>query len=392
MVGFMIGAFALGTSESVVAGILPQISAGTGVAVAGVGSLVLAYAATVTVLGPLVTVALSRWSTRRTLLALLVWYAAANVLAASAPTFEVLFVARVLAGLAHTTILVRFSLTAIHLARPGREASSMGMVLVGLTAASVLGVPAGIVLTDLASWRAPFLLIAALALLALVVVMLRLPALPAPARSRLRGELGWMRRPGVLVGIGMSVLCAGASMLVMTYVAPLLTGFSGLDPALLPAVLLLYGVGGVVGNLLGARLADRDLARALTWSSAALAVTLAALWSVAALPWAAVAVLAAGVAYFATITPISALVARESAGPASDVALAINSSAFNLGIAGAAGVGGLLLGAGAPASALPAAALLPALAALGLALLYRRLSPTRERSLSAASTSPRRAK
>lgn len=392
MVGFMIGAFALGTSESVVAGILPQISAGTGVAVAGVGTLVLAYAATVTVLGPLVTVALSRWSTRRTLLVLIVWYAGANVLAASAPTFEVLFVARVLAGLAHTTILVRFSLTAIHLARPGREASSMGMVLVGLTAASVLGVPAGIVLTDLASWRAPFLLIAGLALLALLVVLLRLPALPAPARSRLRGELGWMRRPGVLIGMGMSVLCAGASMIVMTYVAPLLTGFSGLDPALLPVVLLLYGVGGVVGNLLGARLADRDLARALTWSSAALAVTLAALWSVSALPWAAVAVLAAGVAYFATITPISALVARESAGPASDIALAVNSSAFNLGIAAAAGVGGLLLGADAPASALPAAAVLPALAALALAVLYRRLSRTSEHSLSAASapTSRRR--
>lgn len=343
--GLVLGAFTLGTSENVIAGILTDIAQHFGVSLASAGLLVTVYALTVTLLGPLVTVMVARFNPVRSVLALCIVYLLASVAAASATSFALIAASRVVAALCHTTLLVLLVLTAMTLAAPGWEGRAVARVSGGLAIAAVLGVPIGVVAAQAAGWRAAFAVVVVLASATVMVLARRYPRHIAMTVSRDLGSLfRVLRRRTVLVCVTASALGATSALTVSTYVVVLLTRTAGLSTSVVAPVLLAYGVGGVIGNTLGGRLADTLRTKAVPLTFGLLTASLVLLWACAARGWLAVpALVLVGISYFATFTPLNTAVARDTADIAPDAALALNSSAFNLGIAAAGVLGGSLV-------------------------------------------------
>ncbi|MEU3541419.1 MFS transporter [Streptomyces paromomycinus] len=389
-VAFVIGAFALGTSENVVAGILPDIAHGLGVTEGSAGLLVTAYAGTVTVAGPVVTLFLDGVGAKKLVTLSIALYLAGSVLAVVSTSFTVVVVARVLTGLVHTTIMVVFMTTAMRLAEPGKEASAAATITLGLSVATVLGVPIGVFVGQHLAWQAAFALVAVLAAVSLAVVLVAFPADPdAPSPDPAGGKLASLRglgRPQVVLGAVTTALTGMAALTVVTYVAPFLTQGAGVDGSLLVWIMLAYGIGCILGNTLGGRLANGKVVQAMaaTVTGTLLVLALLALVSGNTLGSVVLTVLV-GLAYFATFPALNTWVATNSQGLSPNLALALNSSAFNIGIAAAGWLGSAYLNSGRAVEHLPLLALPPAALASALAwYLVRTYGPRAEARRAAA--------
>lgn len=351
---FVLGAFALGTSENVIAGILPRLAESFSVPVSDVGLLVTAYAGTAVVAGPVLALLTARLPLRRLAILALTLYGAGTVVAACAPSLAVLVAARVVTGALHTSVLVAFMLTALRLARGGEHGRTVGRITLGLGVATVIGVPIGNALAELLGWQYAFALVAVLVAITLAIVLATFP----DDRTR-RGEGSWrslrvLTRGGVLGGIAMTALAGLGAMTLLAFAVPFLTG-AGASDRLVAPLLLVHGVACLVGNVVGGRLADRGLGRALTLTLGATALALLVAALIGDSTVGAVAGLAfVGLAYFSTFPPLNTWIAASADGTAPDLALAVNSSAFNIGIAVAGWLGGAVLAGGAGAVRLPA--------------------------------------
>lgn len=389
-VAFVIGAFALGTSENVVAGILPDIAHGLGVTEGSAGLLVTAYAGTVTVAGPVVTLFLDGVGAKKLVTLSIALYLAGSVLAVVSTSFALVVVARVLTGLVHTTIMVVFMTTAMRLAEPGKEASAAATITLGLSVATVLGVPIGVFVGQHLAWQAAFALVAVLAAVSLAVVLVAFPADPdAPSPAPAGGKLASLRglgRPQVVLGAVTTALTGMAALTVVTYVAPFLTQGAGVDGSLLVWIMLAYGIGCILGNTLGGRLANGKVVQAMaaTVTGTLLVLALLALVSGNTIGAVVLTVLV-GLAYFATFPALNTWVATNSQGLSPNLALALNSSAFNIGIAAAGWLGSAYLNSGRAVEHLPLLALPPAALASALAwYLVRTHGPRAEARRAAA--------
>ncbi len=340
-----LGAFAIGTTEFVPMGLLPQIASDLHVSIPKTGFLVTGYALGVAIGAPLLTVALGRLKRKAALMILLAFFIAGNLLAGIAGTYNVLLVARILAALCHGTFFGIGALTAEALVPPSRSASAIATMFVGLTLATVLGVPFGAFVGSNLGWHVPFLLISLVGILALAGVALLVPqvtALGSDSASQLRSIVS---RP-VLLALTTTTLGFGGVFTVFTYIAPLLERVSGFSANAVSALLVLFGLGTTAGNIVAGRYADRSLPATLVVTLAALAVVLAAstlMWSVPML--AVVATAAIGFFGFATVTPLQLLVIR-AARSAPSLASSANISAFNIGNALGAALGGFVIAAG----------------------------------------------
>lgn len=374
---FVLGAFALGTSENVIAGILPRLAESFAVPVSDIGLLVTAYAGTAVVAGPVLALLTARLPLRRLAIIALALYGAGAVLATCAPSYPVLMAARVVTGALHTSVLVAFMLTALRLARGGEHGRTVGRITLGLGVATVIGVPVGNALAEVLGWRYAFALVALLVVITLVIVLATFP----DDQSR-RGEGGWrslrvLVRGDVLGGIAMTALAGLGAMTLLAFAVPFLTG-AGASDRLVAPLLLVHGVACLVGNVVGGRFADRGLGRALTLTLGATALALLVAALIGDSTVGAVAGLAlVGLAYFSTFPPLNTWIATSADGIAPDLALAVNSSAFNVGIAAAGWLGGARLAAGMPASRLPALGV----GALVVALVVSALLRTRVRRI-----------
>jgi DHA1 family inner membrane transport protein len=363
------GAFGIGTTEFVIMGLLLQVAGDLHVGIAAAGLLISGYALGVFVGAPLLTAATGRLPRKTVLLGLMVIFTLGNLACALAPSYGVLMAARVLTSLAHGTFFGVGSVVATGLVAADRRASAISLMFTGLTLATLLGVPAGTWLGHLAGWRATFWAVAAIGVVALVVIAALVPAerqrqQPAP----LRAELQAIAQPTVLLGLATTVLGFGGVFTVFTFVQPLLTRVSGFADSAVSPLLLVLGVGLIVGNLLGGRLADRRLATALVGSLLALAVVLA-LTGVALhtkLP-AMLAMALFGIAAFATVAPLQLWVLHKAAG-APNLASSLNIGAFNLGNALGAWLGGVVIDHGPGLAAVPYAGALLTLAGAAVAL------------------------
>ncbi|MET8294205.1 MULTISPECIES: MFS transporter [unclassified Streptomyces] len=377
--GFVIGAFALGTSENVVAGILPDIARGLHVSEGSAGLLVTAYAGTVTVAGPIVTLFLDRVGPKKLVTGAIALYLAGSLLAAAGGSFAMVVAGRVVTGLVHTTIMVVFMTAAMRVAEPGKEASAAANITLGLSVATVLGVPIGVFLGQHLAWQASFWLVAVLAAVSLLVVLAAFPADERPGAGSAgdgapRAGLRALGRPELVIGICVTALTGMAALTVVTYVAPFLTQGSGVASGLIVWIMLAYGAGCVIGNTLGGRLANGRVLQAMVGTVTATLAVLAVLLLVSgsAVPTVIVTVLL-GLAYFATFPALNTWVASNSQGISPNLALALNSSAFNIGIALAGWTGSAWLDSDRPIENLPLIALAPAVLAAALAwVLVRR--------------------
>lgn len=369
LLALAIGAFGIGTTEFVVMGLLPQIGDSFGVTVPTAGLLVTGYALGVVAGAPLMTVLGTRIPRKRMLMLLMGLFVVGNTVSALAPSFGMMLAGRIIASLAHGAFFGIGSVVAADLVAPQKKAGAIALMFTGLTVANVVGVPLGTLVGQHLGWRATFLFIAGLGVVGLFGVARLIPEQSRSGDVRLRDELAVLRNPQVLLAMAMTVLGFGGVFAAITYLAPMMTGVAGFADGSVTWLLALFGLGMVVGNLVGGRYADRSLMRMLYVTLGALAAVLA-LFTVTAHDkvGAAVTVFLIGALGFATVPPLQKRVLDQAAG-APTLASALNIGAFNLGNALAAWAGGLVISAGLGYTAPNCVGAAFALAALGLAVL-----------------------
>ena len=368
------GAFGIGVTEFVIMGLLMDVGASLGVTLQAAGLLISGYALGVVVGAPLLTVFTRQWPRKTVLLALMAIFTIGNAACALAPSYGLLMAARVLTAFAHGSFFGVGAVVATGLVAADKRASAIAVMFTGLTVANVLGVPLGTWLGQACGWRATFWAVAAVGLLALVIIQAWVPRdAVAPEKMDWRADLRAMGRRPVLLGLLTTVLGYGGVFAVFTYVGPLLTQVAGLSKGAVPPVLLVFGGGLVVGNVLGGKLADRRLEATVLGTLAALAAVLAGLGVALHSPVMAVVFVGLlGVAAFATVAPLQMWVLSKADGAGATLASSFNIAAFNLGNALGAWVGGVVIASGPGLGAVTWTAVLLPLAALGVALVAMR--------------------
>jgi len=362
-------AFAIGVAEFVIAGLLPDISHDLGVSIPAAGQLVTAYAMGVVVGAPLLAIATGKLPRKTVLLAMLGIFIFGNLLSAISPNYALLMIARVVAALAHGSLFGVGVVVATDLVAPNKRASAIALMFTGLTVANVAGVPLGTLVGQLYGWRTTFFAITALGVLSLGAVAVLIPAVSGKGAIDVRREFAVARRPQVLLALATTVLSSGCVFALFTYIVPILEDVSGFAPRAVTVILFVIGVGLTVGINIGGRLADRGLMRALIGILAGLAA-LSALFALASHDKVAavLVIFLWGMAAFGTIPSLQTR-ALDSAKEAPNIASALNIGAFNLGNAGGALLGGLVIDWGLGLTAVPLAAALVALASLATAAL-----------------------
>ncbi|MFC5181352.1 MFS transporter [Actinomadura harenae] len=334
--------FVVGTSEYLVAGLLPQMASDLGVSVAAAGQAVTAYALGVVLGGPLLTAATVRVPRRVLAVGLLVVFAAGNALCAVAPSYWVLIVGRVVASLSHAAFLTLALMLTTRVVRPERVGSAIAGVAAGFSVATLLGVPLGVLIGEGAGWRAPFALLAGLALVMAVALGVLLPR-GESGGTRVRDEVRTVVSRPVLLVVATTAVGMAAVSSVFTYLAPSLREVTGFGAAAVSGLLVVYGLGSLVGGLAAGRFADRSLAMTVRGTFGGLAVALVVV--ALALPWkvgAVAAVLVFGLLASSTTPTLQSLLLKH-AGKAPTLAISVNVAAFNIGIALGSVVGGLVV-------------------------------------------------
>jgi len=339
----------------VIMGLLLQVAADLKVTIASAGLLISGYALGVFVGAPLLTAATGRLPRKAALVALMVIFTVGNLACALAPNYEVLMAARVLTSLAHGTFFGIGAVVATNLVAADRKASAISIMFTGLTVATLLGVPAGAWLGLHFGWRATFWAVAAIGVLATVIIAALVPKDNGDRRGiAIREEVKVLARPQVLLGLAATVLGYAGVFAVFTYIQPMLTRISGFSESAVSPILLVFGVGMIVGNLVGGKLADRRLLPTLIGSLALLALVLGAMTF--ALHHAIAAVLFTGLlgaAAFATVAPLQLRVLQQAQGAGESLASSFNIAAFNLGNAIGAWLGAAVIERGPGLGAIP---------------------------------------
>ncbi|BBT70224.1 MFS transporter [Klebsiella sp. WP8-S18-ESBL-06] len=366
-----VGAFGIGLTEFVIAGILPQIARGFDVSIPSAGLMATSYALGVFIGAPLMTVVGSRVPRKTMLIALAVIFTLGNIITAMAPTLSVAVVGRVITSFNHGAFFGIGSIIAASLVAPGRQASAIALMFSGLTLANLLGVPAGTWLAQAFSWRMVFWGIAGIGLLTIASIALFVPDIKKGPGIALKAELRAFVDPQVLLVMGITVFGPAAFFTSITYIAPMMIEVAGLSPAGVAGLMVLFGLGLAVGNWLGGCFADRSLFGTLFITLAAQGGVLLVFWAGVENPLVAgVCVFLMAAFGFATVSPIQKLVMdRASHAGAPTMAASVNIGMFNLGNALGAWAGGATIAAGFGLVSPNWAGAILSFIALGLALL-----------------------
>jgi DHA1 family inner membrane transport protein len=349
LLALTLGAYAIGTTEFVIVGLIPTIAADLGVSLPSAGLLVSLYALGVAVGAPVLTALTGRVPRKTLLVALMVLFTLGNVIAWMAPGYGSLIVARILTGLAHGVFFSIGSIIATSVVPKEKAASAIAIMFTGLTVALVTGVPLGTFIGQHLGWRATFLAVAALGVIALLGSLLFVPRnLQRSAPATFGQQLAVLAQPRLLLVYAITALGYGGTFLSFTYLASILQDVTGFTPNAVSGVLLVYGVSVAIGNLWGGRLADRrGPIPALKLIFGLLALVLFALTFTAYNTWLVLlTVLALGAVAFGNVPGLQVYVVKQAqrfAPQAADVASGLNIAAFNVGIALGASLGGLVV-------------------------------------------------
>ncbi len=344
-----LGAFAIGTTEFVIVGLIPTIAGDLQVSLPSAGLLVSLYALGVAIGAPVLTALTGRVPRKQLLVALMVLFTLGNVVAWMAPGYTSLIIARILTGLAHGVFFSIGAIIATAVVPKEKAASAIAIMFTGLTVALVTGVPLGTFIGQHLGWRATFLAVAGLGVVALIGALLFVPrTLPQSPPASLRQQLAVLGQPRLLLVYAMTALGYGGTFLAFTYLAPILQDVTGLPANAVSLVLLVYGVSVAIGNLWGGRMADRmGPVPALKRIFGLLALVLFVLTFTAYNTWLMLlTVLALGAVAFGNVPGLQVYVVKQAqryAPQATDVASGLNIAAFNVGIALGASLGGLVV-------------------------------------------------
>ncbi|WP_100633526.1 MFS transporter [Pseudomonas qingdaonensis] len=364
-----LSAFAIGTTEFVIMGLLPDVASDLGVSIPGAGWLVTGYALGVAIGAPFMALATARLPRKAALVALMGVFIIGNLLCALATDYNVLMFARVVTALCHGAFFGIGSVVAANLVSANRRASAVALMFTGLTLANVLGVPLGTALGQVYGWRSTFWAVTVIGVIALIGLIRFLPIKRDEEKLDMRAELAALKGAGIWLSLSMTVLFSASMFALFTYVAPLLGDVTGVSPRGVTWTLLLIGLGLTLGNILGGKLADRRLAATLMGVFAAMAVISTALsWTSTALIPAEITLFLWATAAFAAVPALQVnVVSFGKAAP--NLVSTLNIGAFNLGNALGAWVGGTVIDQGLGLTRVPLAAAALAVLALIVTLI-----------------------
>lgn len=366
LLALAMSAFAIGTTEFVIMGLLPQVAGDLQVSIPLAGWLISGYALGVAIGAPIMAILTAKLPRKMTLLLLMVIFIIGNLMCALAYSYNFLMLARIITALCHGAFFGIGSVVAANLVAPNRRASAVALMFTGLTLANVLGVPLGTALGQALGWRSTFWAVVVIGFVSLLALYTKLPAVKEEHPTNLRKELSALRGLGIWLSLLMTVCFAAAMFALFTYIAPVLTEITGVSPHGVSWTLLLMGLGLTVGNVLGGRLADWKLSVSLTLTFLLIAL-FSVLFSVTShhLVAAEVTLFLWSAAAFAAVPALQINVVAYGKN-APNLVSTLNIAAFNVGNALGAWVGGVVIAGGLGLTVVPVAA--GGLALLGFAL------------------------
>lgn len=345
-IALILGGIAIGTTEFVTMGLLPEIADGMGVSIPAAGHTITAYAAGVVVGAPLLAVLGATWPRKALLTGLMAAFAVGNLLSALAPGFTMLVAARFFAGLPHGAFFGVAALVAVDLAERSQAGRAVGRVMLGIPIANILGVPGATWLGQAYGWRTAYLLVAVLGIATIALIGYAVPHLPADRSRTVRGELSALTSLQVWLTLGVGAVGFGGMFAMYSYIAPTVTEVTGLPASSVPIFLLVFGVSGFVGTLVGGRLGDWSVIRSIVIGLVGMGVSLGVFALVAPYAVPAVIVLAVVSVLAAVLVINLQLRLMQVAGEAQTLAAASNHAALNLANGLGAWLGGLVIAAG----------------------------------------------
>ena len=364
-----IASFCIGTTEFVIMGLLPEIAADLGVSIPAAGQLVTFYALGVVFGAPIIAIATTKLPRKPVLIGLTSMFVVGNLLCALAPTYWTLMAARVVTAFGHGAFFGIGSVVAASLVARHLQARAMALLFAGLTLANIIGVPAGTALGEAFGWRSTFYAVVLIGILSVVCIAAFVPSKVAPpSGSGVLGEIKVLAKPQVWLAMLVSVLVAAALFSVFTYIKPILTDVTGISVSSVTWVLLLFGAGMTIGNIIGGRLADWKIMPTVIISATLMVVLQLVLFEFASQPTTTVAIVFIwGIVLFMAVPPLQMRVVATASG-APNLASTLNQSAFNVGNAAGAWIGGAALSQGIAYASLPLVGASLAVAALGVAV------------------------
>ncbi|WP_206541960.1 MFS transporter [Leucobacter celer] len=340
------GTFAIGSGEFASMGIIQLFASDMGLSIPTASWAITAYALGVVIGAPAITILTARWNRRRLLLSITALFVVGNLLSSVANDLGVLMVARFLAGMPQGAYFGAGAVVATYVMGKERSGQAFSRVAMGLTVAMIVGAPLGTAIGQLGGWRGTYLAIAALGLISLVALHVRLPRTEALAGGSIARELSALRRPAVWATACVAALGISSIFAVYTYIGPMITDVVRLDPSVIPFALAAFGLGMTVGNIIGGRIADRSRWQGLVGGYAATLAILVVLALTGSAAWMLLLCLfGIGVAMMGSIPTIQ--VRMISAAPEAPTLMgALNMGALNLANALGAWAGSVVIAAG----------------------------------------------
>lgn len=370
LLALALGAFGIGVTEFSPMGMLSVIAGDLEVSIPTAGMLISAYAFGVVVGAPIMTLGFANMSRRSLLLLAMSIFTLGNLISALSDSYSALLFGRVLTSFNHGVFFGVGSVVATQLVPPEKRASAVAAMFSGLTIANIGGVPLATYIAETIGWRTAFTGMTALGLVTLIALRVSLPKLPVQEKASLANEIRVLAKGSVLFALLLTVVGSSSMFTVFSYIAPILQDETGVGTLFVTSMLVLYGVGLAVGNVLSGRYADRNLTGTLVLSMLATMVLLTVFAATMQTAWIVPPLIFVwGITSFAVVPPLQALVVTEAA-DAPNLASSMNIAAFNLGNATGAALGGVVihLGLGLPSVALAGAA--TSAAGLVLVLLF----------------------
>lgn len=347
LIALSLGGLTIGITEFVMMGLLPDIALNMNVSIPVAGYLISAYALGVVIGAPLLVIIGRNYPPKKMLLILSMMLAVFNALSIIAPTYELLFASRLLSGLPHGAFFGVGAVVASRLADKGKEAQAVSIMFAGLTLANLIGVPIGTYIGHHFLWRYTFVLIAAIGLLTFLCIYLWMPNLESNNGESMKTQLQFFKRAEAWLIIAITAIGFGGLFSWISYIAPLLTSVSGFSSESVPYILILAGLGMVIGNFIGGKLADKfSPASTVMMLLLVMAIDLLLVYSFSSNQYASLFLtFFTGCISFSIVAPIQMLMIQTATGAEMIASAAIQAS-FNIGNALGAFLGGLPLIAG----------------------------------------------
>ncbi|MEZ9720451.1 MFS transporter [Vibrio splendidus] len=371
-----LAAFAIGTAEFVIAGILPQIATSLSITEGQAGYLISAYALAIVIGGPILTIYLARFNKKIVLIGLMALFIIGNVLSALAPSYPLLLASRVIAGLVQGPFYGIGAVVATNLVSEKMAGRAVGQMFAGLTLANVLGVPAGTWVSLQFGWHTTFFTVAALGTIAMLAILTSIKSTGHSEAKDIKTQLLAFKNPMLLISLAITAFAWSGFMTLYGYLAPIAMHITGYSQESVTWILVIVGVGLIIGNTLGGRSSDKNLGKASMFWAVAMIVSLVVVGLVVdnKILFVAAAFIF-GIASFANV-PAMQLRVMNHGGEGQELAATANISAFNLANAFGGFLGGMVLDSQLGAGMIPfAAVVVPVIGLLLIAKANRAEKP-----------------